>query len=76
MNLMSQVGVNVPVPVPLPFSPFNGSKPSFAGDLNFCGIIYLILPPPKTWVRLAFADFLYLICVVFIKRYGFWLLLC
>ena len=43
MNLMSQVGVNVPVPVPLPFSSFNGSKPSFAGDLNFCGIIYLIL---------------------------------
>ncbi|KAL4644413.1 hypothetical protein ACB092_02G163000 [Castanea dentata] len=31
------VGVNVPVPVPLPFSSFNGSKPSFAGDLNFCG---------------------------------------
>ncbi|KAK4585077.1 hypothetical protein RGQ29_022661 [Quercus rubra] len=29
--------VNVPVPVPLPFSSFNGSKPSFAGDLNFCG---------------------------------------
>lgn len=31
------VGVNVPVPVPLPFSSFNCSKPSFAGDLNFCG---------------------------------------
>ncbi|KAE8010494.1 hypothetical protein FH972_006862 [Carpinus fangiana] len=31
------VGVNVPVPVPLPFSSSNGSKPSFAGDLNFCG---------------------------------------
>ncbi|XP_042991299.1 uncharacterized protein LOC122318179 isoform X3 [Carya illinoinensis] len=31
------VGINVPVPVPLPFSSFNGSKASFAGDLNFCG---------------------------------------
>ncbi|XP_062143677.1 uncharacterized protein LOC133851332 isoform X1 [Alnus glutinosa] len=31
------VGVNVPIPVPLPFSSSNGSKPSFAGDLNFCG---------------------------------------
>ncbi|KAA8531456.1 hypothetical protein F0562_006191 [Nyssa sinensis] len=31
------VGINVPVPIPLPFSSFNGSKASFAGDLNFCG---------------------------------------
>ncbi|KAM7529380.1 hypothetical protein LguiB_032790 [Lonicera macranthoides] len=30
------VGINVPVPIPLPFSSFNGSKSSFAGDLNFC----------------------------------------
>lgn len=29
------------------------------------------LSPPKAWVRLAFAYFLYLICMVFIKRYGF-----
>lgn len=31
------VGINVPVPIPLPFSSFNGSKASFAGDLSFCG---------------------------------------
>ncbi|GAV68573.1 Aldedh domain-containing protein [Cephalotus follicularis] len=31
------VGINVPVPLLLPFSSFNGSKASFAGDLNFCG---------------------------------------
>ncbi|KAL5819975.1 hypothetical protein ACOSQ4_023817 [Xanthoceras sorbifolium] len=31
------VGINVPVPVPLPFSSFNESKASFAGDFNFCG---------------------------------------
>ncbi|KAL7230558.1 hypothetical protein ACSBR2_008933 [Camellia fascicularis] len=31
------VGINVPVPIPLPFSCFNGSETSCAGDLNFCG---------------------------------------
>lgn len=35
MDLMSQVGINVSVPVPLPFSLFNGSKASFAGNLKF-----------------------------------------
>jgi hypothetical protein len=47
---MTQVGVNVPVPVPLPFSSSNGSKLSFAGDLNFCGITVpdsLSLSTPK-----------------------------
>lgn len=34
---MTQVGINVTVPVPLPFSSINGSKASFAGDLNICG---------------------------------------
>lgn len=34
-----QVGINVPVPVPVPVSSSNESKASFAGDLNFCGII-------------------------------------
>lgn len=32
-----QVGINVPVAAPLPFFSSNGSKASFAGDLNFYG---------------------------------------
>ncbi|XWS68205.1 hypothetical protein CRYUN_Cryun04dG0071200 [Craigia yunnanensis] len=34
---VGQVGINVPISVPLPFSSFTGSKPYFAGDLNFDG---------------------------------------
>ncbi|KAK7412178.1 hypothetical protein VNO78_03628 [Psophocarpus tetragonolobus] len=34
-----QVGINVPIPVPLPFFSFTGNKASFAGDLNFYGIV-------------------------------------
>ncbi|XP_022727294.1 methylmalonate-semialdehyde dehydrogenase [acylating], mitochondrial-like isoform X3 [Durio zibethinus] len=32
---VGQVGINVPISSTLPFSSFTGSKPSFAGDLNF-----------------------------------------
>ncbi|XP_022727296.1 methylmalonate-semialdehyde dehydrogenase [acylating], mitochondrial-like isoform X5 [Durio zibethinus] len=34
---VGQVGINVPISSTLPFSSFTGSKPSFAGDLNFDG---------------------------------------
>jgi hypothetical protein len=38
---LTQVGINVPISVPLPFSSFTSCKPSFAGDLNFDGNVYI-----------------------------------
>ncbi|CAK9857288.1 unnamed protein product [Sphagnum jensenii] len=32
-----KVGINIPIPMPLAFFSITGSRPSFAGDLNFYG---------------------------------------
>merc|ERR1712159_110538 len=34
---VGQIGVNAPIPVPLPFFPWNGTKGSMLGDIQFYG---------------------------------------
>ncbi|XVE49443.1 hypothetical protein DITRI_Ditri01bG0082900 [Diplodiscus trichospermus] len=58
---VGQVGINVPISVPLPFFSFTGSKPYFAGDLNFDGkagieFYTLIKRVTQQWKDIAGSD--------------------